>query len=179
MKALLVIDVQKGFLDENDYDPNYEVVDSVVKLAGKFKENDDKVVVLKHIDNDTDSPIAAGTKGADIPKAILEVTDKVIEKRYPISFKETNLDEVLKENGIEELYITGFNMEFCILFTSITAADRGYDVTVIEDLCSTVKNDDIYKMKNLNIRDFVGTVMDRSELINTKYLDDTGFSIKK
>ena len=179
MKALLIIDLQKGFLENNDYDPKYEVIDSVVKVANEFKENNDKVIALRHIDENADSPIASGTKGADLPEAVLEVSDEVIEKRYPISFKETNLDEVLKENGISELYMTGFNMEFCILFTSIAAADRGYDVTVIEDLCSTANNGDTYGMKNLNIVDFVGTVLDRSGVITNKYLEETGFSVKK
>lgn len=179
MKALLIIDVQKGFLDENDYDPSYEVVDSVVKVANLFKNNNHKVIALRHIDDDPNSPIAAGTENANIPDAILEFTDEVIEKRYPISFKETNLDEVLKENGIKELYISGFNIEFCILFTSIAAADRGYDVTVIKDLCNTVNNSETYGMGDLNIVDFVGTVIDRSGVIKNKYLEETAFNIKK
>ncbi|WP_052256536.1 isochorismatase family protein [Salinicoccus sp. YB14-2] len=179
MKALLIIDVQKGFLDENDYDPSYEVVDSVVKVANIFKKNNDKVIAFRHIDDDPNSPIAPGTPAADIPEAILEFADEVIEKRYPISFKGTNLDEVLKENGIEEIYISGFNMEFCILFTSIAAADRGYDVTVIEDLCNTVNNGETYGMGEMNIVDFVGTVIDRSDVIKNKYLEETEFNIKK
>lgn len=179
MKALLIIDVQKGFLDENDYDPSYEVVDSVVKVANIFKNNNDKVIAFRHIDDDPDSPIASGTPGADIPEAILEFTDEVIEKRYPISFKGTNLDEVLKENEIEELYIAGLNMEYCILFTSIAAADRGYDVTVIKDLCNTINTGETYGMGDMNIVDFVGTVIDRSGVINIKYLNETEFKVKK
>ncbi|HIV81688.1 MAG TPA: isochorismatase family protein [Candidatus Salinicoccus merdavium] len=68
-------------------------------------------------------------------------------------------------------------MEFCILFTSIAAADRGYKVTVIEDLCSTVNTGGTYEMSDLDIVDFVGTVIDWSGVIENKYLEETGFKI--
>ena len=41
-------------------------------------------------------------------------------------------------------------MEFCILFTSIAAADRGYEVTVIEDLCGSANNGETYEMNDLD-----------------------------
>lgn len=172
MKALLVIDVQEGFLEGED-----KLVDNISKLAEHFREDEDKVITFKHIDEDKGSPIEYGTPGAEIPDKILEHTDELLEKRYPISFKETDLDKILKESGINEIYITGFNMEFCILFTSIAAADRGYKVTVIEDLCGTENDGNTYEMADLDIVDFVGTVIDWSGVIENKYLEETGFKI--
>ena len=67
-------------------------------------------------------------------------------------------------------------MEFCILFTSIAAADRGYEVTVIEDLCGTVNGEDSYEMPGLDIVDFLGTVMDWSGVISNKYLEELEFA---
>lgn len=171
MKALLIIDVQNGFLEGKD-----ELVQNTVKLAKLFKDNNDLVVAMKHIEENENDPIYFKADGANIPNEILEHTDEIIEKRYPISFKDTNLDEVLKSHNIAELYITGFNMEFCILFTSIAAADRGYDVTVIEDLCGTVNGEDSYEMPGLDIVDFLGTVMDWSGVMSNKYLEELEFS---
>lgn len=171
MKALLIIDVQNGFLEGKD-----ELVQNTVKLAKLFKDNNDLVVAMKHIEENENDPIYFKTDGANIPNEILEHTDEVIEKGYPISFKETNLDDVLKSHNIKELYITGFNMEFCILFTSISAADRGYEVTVIEDLCGTVNGEDAYEMPGLDIVDFLGTVMDWSGVMENKYLEELEFS---
>ena len=172
MKALLVIDVQNGFLEGKDV-----LVDNISKIAEHFRGNNDKVIAFKHIDEDVGSPIEKSTEGAEISEKILSHTDELLEKRYPISFKETDLDKILKESGIEEIYITGFNMEFCILFTSIAATDRGYKVTVIEDLCSTVNTGGTYEMSDLDIVDFVGTVIDWSGVIENKYLEETGFKI--
>ena len=66
-------------------------------------------------------------------------------------------------------------MEFCILFTSIAAADRGYDVTVIEDLCGSENDGSTYEMNDLDITDFIGTVLDWSELVTNKYLEETEY----
>ena len=171
MKALLIIDVQNGFLEGKD-----ELVQNTVKLANLFKDNNDLVIAMKHIEENENDPIYFESDGANIPNEILEHTDEVIEKRYPISFKDTNLDDVLKSHNIKQLYITGFNMEFCILFTSISAADRGYKVTVIEDLCGTVNGEDSYEMPGLDIVDFLGTVMDWSGVMENKYLEELEFS---
>ncbi|MFC3899775.1 cysteine hydrolase family protein [Aliicoccus persicus] len=171
MKSLLIIDVQNGFLNGQD-----KLVEDTVKLAKLFKDNNDLVIAMKHIEENENDPIYFESDGANIPDKILENVDEVIEKRYPISFKETNLDDVLKSHNIKELYITGFNMEFCILFTSISAADRGYEVTVIEDLCGTVNGEDAYEMPGLDIVDFLGTVMDWSGVMENKYLEELEFS---
>ncbi len=171
MRALLIIDVQQGFLDGQE-----ALLENTVKLAKLFKASDDLVIAMQHIEDIESSLIEHGTEGAEIPTEILKYVDQVVKKHYPISFKDTVLDDVLKAHDVDELYITGFNMEFCILFTSIAAADRGYDVTVIEDLCGTVNSDETYEMPGLDIVDFLGTVIDWSGVINNKYLEELDFA---
>lgn len=170
-KALLIIDMQQGFLKGYK-----ELPERIAKVACKFKENNDKVIVIEHIEEMEGSPIEFGTDGAEVPTVLTDSADILIQKKYPISFNETNLQEYLFEHGIKELFITGFNMEFCILFTSIAAADRGYKVTVIEDLCGSANNGETYEMNDLDIVDFIGTVMDWSEVIANKYLEETEFN---
>jgi nicotinamidase-related amidase len=172
MKALLMIDFQNGFIQGYE-----EMVKKTHTLAKTFKDNNDKVIAFKHIENIEGSPIKAGTDGAEIPASLSDIADVIIDKKFAISFKGTELQSYLEMHDISELYITGFNMEFCILFTSITAADRGYDVTVIEDLCGTVNKGDTYEMNGLDINDFVGTVIDWSGVIKNLYLKETEFNI--
>lgn len=171
MRALLIIDVQQGFLEGQE-----DLVNNTVKLAQLFKASDDLVIAMQHIEEIEGALIEHGRAGAEIPESILAHVDQVITKRYPISFKETVLEEVLTLNGIKELYITGFNMEFCNLFTSIAAADRGYAVTVIEDLCGSVNDEKTYEMPGLDIVDFLGTVMDWSGVMENKYLEELDFA---
>ncbi|CEA00946.1 Peroxyureidoacrylate/ureidoacrylate amidohydrolase RutB [Jeotgalicoccus saudimassiliensis] len=169
-KALLIIDVQKGFLKGHE-----ELPERIAGVARHFLRNHDKVVAVQHIDENEGSPIEFGTDGANIPDILTDTADIFIQKKTPVAFKDTELDGYLKKHKIKELFIVGFNMEFCILFTAVAAFDRGYDVTVIEDLCGTENNGSTYGMNDLEIEKFVGTVLDRSDVVQNKRLDETEF----
>ena len=51
------------------------------------------------------------------------------------------------------------------MFTAISAFDRGYQVTFIEDATGTANTDETYEMEGLDIKDFVGTVLHWSNAI--------------
>ncbi len=53
----------------------------------------------------------------------------------------TEMDKILKEKGIKELVVYGIATDYCVKATAIDAADAGYKVTVIEDLCKGVAPD--------------------------------------
>ncbi|MBI5248539.1 MAG: bifunctional nicotinamidase/pyrazinamidase [Desulfomonile tiedjei] len=53
----------------------------------------------------------------------------------------TGIDEMLKKNGIKELIVYGIATDYCVKATAIDAANAGYKVTVIEDLCKGVTPD--------------------------------------
>ena len=50
----------------------------------------------------------------------------------------TEMDQILKRNGIQKLVIYGIATDYCVKATAIDAADAGYKVTVIEGLCKGV-----------------------------------------
>lgn len=89
----------------------------------------------------------------------------MIEKTTPSAFFKTNLQERLQSLGVNHVFVTGFNTEYCPQFTAIAAYDRGYEVTFIEDATATVNNDQTYEFPGLDIRDFVGSVLNWSNVI--------------
>ena len=58
------------------------------------------------------------------------------------------------------------------MFTAIAAFDRGYKVTYIEDATGTVNTAQTYDMPGLDIKDFVGTVLHWSDVIEVLYYDE-------
>jgi len=88
-----------------------------------------------------------------------------LKKKTPSAFFQTELNDKLLQLGVDHLFITGFNTEFCCQFTAIAAYDRGYKVTFIEDATATVNDKTTYEMEGLDIRDFVGTVLHWSNVI--------------
>ena len=53
----------------------------------------------------------------------------------------TEMDQILKRNGIKELFVYGIATDYCVKATAIDAVDAGFKVTVIENLCKGVAPD--------------------------------------
>ncbi len=51
---------------------------------------------------------------------------------------QTELDDYLKENNIDTLYICGLATDYCVRFTANDAANLGYKTYLIEDACKGV-----------------------------------------
>ena len=162
MKALLVIDVQNGIVNLGDFQEELSLMENVIK---DFQETNMPVIFMRHLDDEEESGLYKNSIGSELHNSLKDYADYVIEKQTPSSFYNTELQGVLEKLGVEHVFITGFNTEFCCLFTAIAAFDRGYTVTFIENATGTVNTDETYEMQGLDIRDFVGTVLHWSNAI--------------
>jgi len=162
MKALLVIDFQVGFLQMGDFNQEREKVEKLIKA---FKDKEDPVIFIRHKDENGGSPIADGSEGGKIDSQLVKYADHIIEKTSPSAFFKTDLDARLESLGVDHIFITGFNTEYCPQFTAIAGYDRGYKVTFIEDATATINNDHTYEFPGIDIRDFVGSVLNWSNVI--------------
>lgn len=168
MKALLILDAQKGFIDKIYNDSK----EKILLLIDSFKENNDLIISTKHIDDNEDSIIYSGGKNSEIDEEIRENSDYILEKFKPNAFLDTDLQEILENNKISKLYIVGYNIEYCCLFTSIAAVDRGFEVCLIEDACGTVNNGYTYEINDLDIVDFIGSILHWSDSMEVLYYDE-------
>jgi len=53
----------------------------------------------------------------------------------------TEMDEILKRNGVTKVIVYGIATDYCVKATAIDAANAGYNVMVIESLCRGVAPD--------------------------------------
>ncbi len=84
---------------------------------------------------------APGSREADFIEEVApsELRDEIIiNKTASGVFSSTNLHYVLKNLGIESLFIVGVYTNECVETTVRDACDLGYLVTVIDDACATV-----------------------------------------
>lgn len=162
MQALLVIDVQNGIVDLGDFQQELAHMENMIK---DFKSQDKPVIFIRHFDDAVESPLFKGAVGSELHPSLNNYADCVVEKETPSAFFNTNLASLLEELSVKHLFITGFNTEFCCMFTAISAFDRGYEVTFIENATGTINTDETYEMEGLDIRDFVGTVLNWSDVI--------------
>ena len=52
--------------------------------------------------------------------------------------QKTGLEEYLKENGVDRVYIVGLATDYCVKFTALDAVDLGFDTYVIQDATRAV-----------------------------------------
>ncbi|MEN6311892.1 MAG: isochorismatase family cysteine hydrolase, partial [Acidobacteriota bacterium] len=59
--------------------------------------------------------------------------DPRIVKNYPNAFKKTNLDSLLKEKGINTVFLCGLSSTGCVLATYHGALELDYDMFMVKD----------------------------------------------
>jgi nicotinamidase-related amidase len=139
--ALLIIDIQ------NDYFENgaMELVGSDIaslntrKILEYFRSNNFPIIFIKHIAlNPKATFFLPETQGAEIHENVKpKENEKVLIKHFPNSFKDTELLEYLKSNGITDLVICGMMTHMCVDATTRAAKDFGFNCTLIGDACAT------------------------------------------
>jgi len=169
LKALLVIDAQNAIVEFKDFQ---QELNSIERIIHDFKVNEEPVIFIRNLDDEETSPFNKELSSSELHHSLKEYADIVIEKKTPSAFFQTELSDKLEQLGVEHLFITGFNTEFCCQFTAIAANDRGYQVTFIEDATGTVNDEATYEMNGLDVRDFVGTVLHWSNVIEVLDLEE-------
>ena len=140
-QALIVVDIQ------NDYFPQGKwplvgadtAADNAARLIAAFRQAGDSVVHIRHEFTSDDAPFfTPGSKGAQLhPKVLNHADEPVVLKHFVNSFRETELQAIPQQHGIERLVVVGSMSHMCIDGIARAAADMGYEVTVVHDACAS------------------------------------------
>lgn len=138
--ALLVIDVQQGLCEgEHNAFESQQVIGRINTVTEKARAAGAVVVFIQH--ESESGFMAAGSREWQIADGLhLEPADLCIRKTTPDAFNRTELHEVLKEHGINDLVICGMQTEFCVDTTTRRALALGYPVVLVEDAHTTEAN---------------------------------------
>lgn len=144
-QALLVIDLQ------NDYFPNGAfplwnaegTLDKVEQAIHKAQAQQIPVILIQHIADKTRglSPFFnEDTAGVEIHPRILAAAPNapIVIKQFADSFVNTDLEATLQHLGIDELLVCGMMTQNCVTHTAISKQAEKYQVSIIQDCCTTV-----------------------------------------
>ncbi len=130
--ALLVVDVQNGVVNGNH--ERDSVVANVGTLVDKARRANVPVVWVQHSSEGL-------AKGSDdwriVPELKPDDSEPLVEKSYPDSFEDTQLEKVLSGLGVGRLVVAGAQTDACIRSTLHGALARGYDATLVSDAHTT------------------------------------------
>ncbi|MDD4993283.1 MAG: cysteine hydrolase family protein [Paludibacter sp.] len=139
--ALLLIDIQNDYFEQGTMTlvGSEQAAANAGLVLGRARAQGLPVIHIQHIaTRPTATFFLPDTAGAEIHAAVKPLpSEKVIVKHYPNSFRETDLLEYLKTNGIEDLVVCGMMTHMCVDATVRAAKDYGYTCTLIGDACAT------------------------------------------
>ncbi len=139
-RALIVIDVQKGF-SEHDIKGernNPECEANVAKLIQAFRDANQPVVFVRHDSKSPTSVLRPNQPGNDFKSELTGEPDILIVKSVNSAFYgEPDLDKWLKSENIKSVVICGIQTNMCCETTARMAGNLGYETWFVIDATHT------------------------------------------
>ena len=141
-RVLLVIDVQNEYLSGKlpiQYPPNS--LDNILKAVDIANQHNIPVILIQHASPQENALIfRKGSKEWEISEGLLSKKHShIIEKNLPSSFKNTNLEKVLRDMEIDTVTIAGYMSQMCCDTTAREAMHMGYSVEFLSDATGTIQ----------------------------------------
>ncbi len=182
--ALLIVDVQKGFLEREaagERRNNPDAVANMVRLLEAFRERDMPVIHIRHASTNPDSVLQKDKPGFAPMDGVTEIEgEPVLVKTVNSAFIGTDLEKRLRGSGIGTLALVGATTNHCVETTARMGGNLGFDVRLVEDACFTFDRtghggrheaaEDIHAMTLSNLDDEFATIETTESLLAA--LDD-------
>ena len=128
-KPLVVIDIQ------NDITKHYrDIIDNINAAIDWAVEQGMTVIYIKHNNLSPGTrTFKPDTKGAELAPELKVVSDHIFVKTKANTLTNKDFSEYIRENGIDEFYITGADATACVKSTCYHMTKAGYTVHVIFD----------------------------------------------
>jgi nicotinamidase-related amidase len=173
--AILTNDLQYDLVNKNS-ERQKAVADATplfVEFLNAMRDSNQLVVHLQLINEPDDPnaerydgylPVQRDTEGAAIIADFLDPRDVVMEKTKDSGFFDTDLDAVLRGQGVETVVVTGMQTQICVQTTAADAFFRGYSVWVPRDGVVSARTED--KERALEwLEGYCATVSDAADII--------------
>ena len=126
--ALLIIDVQKAFLNDRKGSKSYrDTLMYINATASLFRKTNQSVFIIRDLsegDDESYQTVEELKRGSQ---------DIDLIKKYNNSFWKTDLEEKLKERNIDFVVISGTAAEHCVLATYNGAIERGFSSAILQN----------------------------------------------
>jgi nicotinamidase-related amidase len=136
--ALVLIDCQntyrEGVMQLDGVEP---ALVECQKLLARYRDAGRPVIHIQH-DAGSGSPYDVNDRIGAIADVVKPRDgEPIVVKAYPSSFEKTNLDDLLKGYGVEDVALVGFMTHVCVNSTARAAFNHGYRATVVGNATAT------------------------------------------
>ena len=178
--ALLLIDIQKAFLDKDYPGGKRNNLDAELicgKILERWRELGLNVIHVRHSSTNPDSKLHELKPGFEFNDFVIPKGDEIVlTKSVNSAFIGTGLDEVLKDLNINTLVIVGMTTNHCISTSVRMAGNLGYETYLISDstACYNTMGIDgkeidcevIYESSMASLKNEFAYILNSDELLN-------------
>lgn len=138
--ALVLIDVQQGFLDADYWgkrnNPDFEI--TTKHLLETYRRLKLPVIHVQHISVEEKSPLRPGQRGVEFISGFEPIAgEETFKKSVNSAFIGTKLENYLKTQNIQTLVMVGFTSDHCVSTSARMASNLGFKVCIINDCTVT------------------------------------------
>lgn len=129
--ALVVMDIQNAYLPMMDDEGKEQALYYVNYAISKFRERDHPVIVVYHTDPERGPE--PGTEPFEFPEEITINDDDIkVVKNFPSAFKQTDLEEILRREECDTVFLVGLSAVGCVLYTYFDSERLDFRTFMIE-----------------------------------------------
>ena len=141
-KALVVIDIQ------NDITKHYkDIIDNINSAIDRAMDLGMPVIYIRHYNLSPGTrTFKPDTKGSELAPELKVVSTHIFVKTKANALTSGDFSEYIRENSIDEFYITGADATACVKSTCFNMTKAGYTVHVISDCVTSY---DLKKMPEM------------------------------
>jgi len=130
MKALLVVDIQKGLTKRKGFyntDLFFRTVNSAIKhysskgLPTVYIQHINKMLIPNTTDWEIDDRVTMCSEGI------------VLQKKHGNAFTNTDLDSILSSKNVDEILVCGLSTQHCVKFTCLGGVKNGLSVSILKN----------------------------------------------
>jgi len=138
-KALLIIDVQKGFDDPTwGNRNNLHAESNIALLLLAWRNKHLPIIHIQHCSVEPDSPLRPNQTGNEFKDEALPMAgEKQFTKTVNSAFIGTKLEQYLRDKIIIDLVIVGLTTDHCVSTSTRMAGNLGFNVTLVSDATAT------------------------------------------
>jgi ureidoacrylate peracid hydrolase len=185
---LLIVDMQNDYCHPNgtaggrgrDLGFTQQMMPRLLRLIGAAREHGFPICFIRTLANDwtnsevwtefkdkTHLGVAEGSWGAEFCAGFEPRNGElVITKHRYSAFVGTNLDQILRSRGVDNLIMTGVGTGMCVFQTLSVGFMLDYYITLVEDCAATSYGPQSHNEAVAHIRKHFGVIANSSEIID-------------
>lgn len=146
--ALLIIDVQNAYMSSMDQSDKDLAVKHINWAIWLFEKYELAIIRIYHQDKEW-GPAEDSEEFKFTEEVNIKEDYPMIIKHYGDAFNKTNLDKILKEKGINSLFLCGLSATGCVMSTFVGAKDHDYETFLIKNALLSPNADYTDVMENI------------------------------